>query len=330
MVEGDAGAHGDAFEGVVGDVAGDADLLGDEAVEVAEEGGAAGEDDAAVDDVGGELGRGALEDGAAGADDGGEGVLDALGDVGGGDGDRAREAADLVAAAHLVGQLLFHREGAADGDLQLLGGAVADDDVVAALDVVGDGVVEAVAGDADGLGDDDAVHRDDGGLGPAAADVDDHVALGDVDGDARADGGGERLGDDVGGAAGARGLGGVLHGALLDAGDAGGDADHDLGLDEREAADDAPDEVAEHRLGRDVVGDDALAHRADDLDGAGGAAEHVAGFLADGDDGVVALGDGDDGGLVGDDAAALDVHEDVGGAEVDADALTEHGELSEQ
>jgi len=32
VVEGDAGAHGDAFEGVVGDVAGDADLLGDQAV----------------------------------------------------------------------------------------------------------------------------------------------------------------------------------------------------------------------------------------------------------------------------------------------------------
>jgi hypothetical protein len=55
VVEGNAGAHGDAFEGVVGDVAGDADLLGDQAVEVAEERGAAGEDDAAVDDVGGEL-----------------------------------------------------------------------------------------------------------------------------------------------------------------------------------------------------------------------------------------------------------------------------------
>jgi len=33
VVEGDAGAHGDAFEGVVGHVAGDADLLGDQAVE---------------------------------------------------------------------------------------------------------------------------------------------------------------------------------------------------------------------------------------------------------------------------------------------------------
>jgi len=102
VVEGDASAHGDAFHGAVGDVAGDADLLGDEAVEVAEEGGAAGEDDAAVDDVGGELGRGALEDRADGADDGLKGVGDALRDVGRGGGDRAGEAADLVATAHLV------------------------------------------------------------------------------------------------------------------------------------------------------------------------------------------------------------------------------------
>src|SRR5206468_1542941 len=160
----------------------------------------------------------------------------------GGDGDGAREAADLVAAADLVGELLLEGEGAADGDLQLLGGAVADDDVVAALDVVGDGVIEAVARDADGLGDDDAVHGDD------------------------------------------RGLGG------------------------------------------DVVGDDALAHRSDDLDGAWRTAEHVAGLLADSDDGVVALSDGDDGGLIDDDATAFDVDEDVGGAEVYADALTEHGE----
>src|SRR5437870_12670058 len=95
MVEGDAGAHGHAFEGVVGDVAGNADLLGDEAVEVSELRGAAGEDDAAVDYVGGELGRRALEDGADGADDRLQGVGDALRDVGGGDGDGARRAAEL-------------------------------------------------------------------------------------------------------------------------------------------------------------------------------------------------------------------------------------------
>src|SRR5207249_10986340 len=105
-----------------------------------------------------------------------------------------------------------------------------------------------------------------------------------------------------------------------------GQADQGLGLDDWDAADDAGDEVAEHGLGGDVVGDDALAHRSDDLDGAWRTAEHVAGLLADSDDGVVALGDGDDRGFVDDDAAAFDVDEDVGGAEVYADALTEHGE----
>src|SRR5438445_1975276 len=193
MVEGDAGAHGHAFEGVVGDVAGDADLLGDEAVEVAQEGGATRHHDPSVHHVGGELRRGALEDGADGADDRLQGVGDALRDVGGGDGDGAREAADLVAAADLVGELLLEGEGAADGDLQLLGGAVADDDVVAALDVVGDGVIEAVARDADGLGDDDAVHGDDRGLGSPAADVDDG---GLIDDDATA----FDVDEDVGGA----------------------------------------------------------------------------------------------------------------------------------
>src|SRR2546426_2670806 len=232
MVEGDASAHGHAFEGVVRHVAGNADLLGDEAVEVSEQRGAASEDDAAVDYVGGELGRRAVEDGADGADDRLQGVGDALRDVGGGDGDGAREAADLVAAADLVGELLLEGEGAADGDLQLLGGAVADDDVVAALDVVGDGVIEAVARGADGLGDDDAVHGDDRGPGSPAAAVDHHMGPRDVDGDAGADGGGQRLGDDVGGTAGARGLGGVLDGALLDAGDAGGGADRGLGVDD--------------------------------------------------------------------------------------------------
>src|SRR5215216_1383778 len=43
-------------------------------------------------------------------------------------------------------------------------------------------------------------------------------------------------------------LGGVAHGALLDAGGAGGDADHHLRLDDVEAPDDLADEVAQHRL----------------------------------------------------------------------------------
>jgi hypothetical protein len=51
---------------------------------------------------------------------------------------------------------------------------------------------------------------------------------------------------------------------------------------------------------------------------AGRAPDHLARLLADGDDPVV-VRDGDHAGLGDDDALALDVDEDVGRAEVDAD-----------
>ena len=152
------------------------------------------------------------------------------------------------------------------------------------------------------LADDDAVHRDDRRLGAAAADVDDHVAAGGADGNAGADRRGERLRHEVGGAASAGLLRGVAHGALLDAGNAGRNADHDLRLDEVEAAQRVADEVAQHRLGDQVVGDDAVAHRPDDGDAAGRASDHPARVVADGDDGVVAGRQRHDRRLVDDDA----------------------------
>ena len=87
------------------------------------------------------------------------------------------------------------------------------------------------------------------------------------------------------------------------------------------------DEVAQHRLGDQVVGDDAVAHRADDGDAAGHAAHHLLRLAADGDDGVVAVRERDDRRLVDDDAAALDVDEHVRRAEVDSDALRKHAVL---
>src|SRR6188508_135437 len=79
------------------------------------------------------------------------------------------------------------------------------------------------------------------------------------------------------------------------------------------------DDVAQHRLGDQVVGDHAVAHRPDGPNVARGAPDHLARFLADGDELVVVIADGDDARLVQDHALALDVHQDVGGAEVDAD-----------
>ena len=101
--------------------------------------------------------------------------------------------------------------------LHLFGGALAEREAVLLLDELDDRVVELVAADADRLARDDAAERDDRDLGGAAADVDDHVAGRLLHGQAGADGRGHGLFDDVGRLAGAGVLGGLLHGALLDA-----------------------------------------------------------------------------------------------------------------
>ena len=77
--------------------------------------------------------------------------------------------------------------------------------------------------------------------------------------------------------------------------------------------------MLDHLLGDFEVGDDAVAHGADCLDVAGGAAEHHLGLLADGEDLLFAahVGDGHHAWLGEHDAAPLDVDEGVGCAEVD-------------
>src|SRR5690606_35306147 len=162
--------------------------------------------------------------------------------------------------------------------------------------------------------------------GGAAADVHDHVGGGFVDGQAHADGGGHGFGDHVH-VAGAGVGGGVLDGAALDLGDAGGDGDDDAGGDAQGVVVRLADEVFQHRLGDVEVGDDAVLHRADGGDVAGRAAEHAFGLVADGAD-LAALGvQGDDGGFAEHDALVFDVNEGVGGAEVDADVV---GEVAEK
>ena len=108
--------------------------------------------------------------------------------------------------------------------------ALAEGEAVLLLDELDDRVVELVAADADRLAGDDAAERDDGDLGGAAADVDDHVAGRLLHRQTGTDGRRHRLLDDVGRLAGAGVLGGLLHGALLDAGDAGRHADDHAGL----------------------------------------------------------------------------------------------------
>ena len=131
-----------------------------------------------------------------------------------------------------------------------------------------------------------------------------------------------RLLDDVHRLAGAGVLGGVLHGALLDAGDAGRHADDHPRL--------APlagvhllDEVAQHLLAHLEVGDHAVLERPDGLDVVGRAAHHPLGLEPDRDGTAVVDVDRHDRGLVEHDALAADVDQCVGGAEVDREVATQ-------
>ena len=118
----------------------------------------------------------------------------------------------------------------------------------------------------------------------------------------------------------------VTHGALLDLGDARGDADDDARLHQRAAVVHPRDEVAQHRLGDLEVGDDAVLHGPHRDDVARRAAQHLLGFLAHGEDllGPVAGPlHGHDGRLVRDDPLAADERQRVRRAEVDGEIVRE-------
>ncbi len=89
---------------------------------------------------------------------------------------RAWQSRDLVPAAHFHRHILFHRHRASDGDLDLFSGTLTDPEVVFALHMVTDRLVEAVAADPQRSGDDDPIQRDDCNFGRASSDVDDHIA----------------------------------------------------------------------------------------------------------------------------------------------------------
>ena len=153
------------------------------------------------------------------------------------------------------------------------------------MDLAGVGddlLVHLVAGGADRVALDDAAEGDDGDLGGAAADVDDHAAGRVHDRQPGADRGSHGLFDQVG-LAGAGVEGGVVDGALLDFGNAAGDADDDARARDAEAVAlvHGADEVVQHALGDVEVGDDAVLERTYGDDVRGGTTDHALGLGAD-------------------------------------------------
>src|SRR5690606_17154992 len=183
-------------------------------------------------------------------------------------GDALRHAVDEVATTYLDGAVIVGVDelGGAHGALDLLGGAITDEEVVAVLDEGHDVAVEGVARDAEALRHHDATQAEDGEVGGTAADVDDHRPdrFGDLD--ACPDGPSDWLLDEVR-LAGADLVGRLHHGALLHLADAAGYAHHDVGTQEpRGSGQHLADEGLEHLLGQGVVGDDTVGHGPDGSD----------------------------------------------------------------
>ncbi len=98
LLERPAGADGDAGQGIVGDGDGKARLVAENLVQPLEQGAAAGQDDALVDDVGGELRRGILKRDPDALDDRPDRLAERLGDLALVDRDLLGNAVDEVAA----------------------------------------------------------------------------------------------------------------------------------------------------------------------------------------------------------------------------------------
>src|SRR2546425_466299 len=133
-----AGPHHDGGERVVGQHDGEARLLAQQGVEVAEERAAAGQHDALVDDVRGQLGWRALETDADRLDDLVDGLEERVPDLLVGDLDRLRHAGDQIPALDLHRLKLVAGIRRADRDLDELRGPLADEEVVFPLDVLDD------------------------------------------------------------------------------------------------------------------------------------------------------------------------------------------------
>jgi hypothetical protein len=320
-------AADDAGQRVVGDVDRHLGGLRDALVQPGEEGASAGKDDALIHDVGDELGRGFLDRVADRVDDLLDGRLDSLADLIRPDLDAARQAGQEITAAEVdAARVPLARRGGADRDLDVLGGPLAQVQVVLAAGEVDDVDVHLVAADPDAPADDDAAEADHGDLRRAAADVDDQAAGGLAHRQASADRGSHRLLDQAR-PAGAGVERRVADGPLLHLGHARRDADdHSRPRQQPDPIVDLVDEVANHLLGHVEVADHAVAERPDGDDVRRRSADHSLRLRADRQHPLGACLDRDDGRLADHDAAVLDVDQGVGGPEVDPDVAGEQAE----
>ncbi len=206
----------------------------------------------------------------------------------------------------------------------MLGRLVAYEQVVGLLDVLDDHLVHLVPPDTYRDVRHDAVQGYDGDLGRAAADVDDHVSRGLVDGEPHTDRCGDGFRDEVD-IPRPRVLRRVGNGPPFDLGDSGRDTDDYPGAYEETLLLRFPDELTQHHLGDLEIGDDTVLHGPHRYDMIRGLPQHRLGLRSDRVDLLGLLIDRDDRGFVQHDAVALDVDQRVGRPEIDRYIVREVG-----
>ena len=179
-----------------------------------------------------------------------------------------------------------------------------------------DGFIEFIPGDLDGIRQHRPAQGQDGHVAGAAADIQDHIAPGLGNVDARADSRRDGLLDQVG-MAGAGFFRGVDDGTLFHLGDAAGHAYHHPGLKEDAPAHHLAQEMVEQALGNIVIGNDPVPQRPHSQNIARGTAQHPPGFLADGQDLAGDLLHRHHGRLPQHNALAPDIYQYAGGSQVD-------------
>jgi hypothetical protein len=185
-----------------------------------------------------------------------------------------------------------------------------------------DSLVEFVAGHAHTAAEDDTCEGNKGDFGCSAADVDDHVAGGLLNGEPDADSRGHRFFNEINFARpGVRS--GIFDRALFHFRDPGRDGDDHPGTHHAATAVRFADQMGQHSLGNFEVGDDTVFERTDGDDVAGRAAEHAFGLIADGENLVRAGLHGDHGGFAQHNALIAHIDQGVGRSKIDPDVTRE-------
>src|SRR5579862_2892427 len=287
------------------------------------------EHNATIADIGRQLRRRAFQRHANRIHDGGDALTESLANLAVIHRNSFWNAFYEVAALYLHGERLFQRICGTDFHLDLLGGALANQQVIFPLQIVHDGFVHLVAGHPHGTRINDAAERNDCDISGSTANVDDHVAAGFGNREACSDCCYHRLFHEVN-FAGFGAISRIHHSAFFHLGNFRRHTDHDARVHQHFAVVRLLDEVVQHLFGDFEVSDHSILHWFDGDDIPRRPAQHLFGFFANGLNFTGVLVNGYNRRLIDYDPLAARVHQRVGGAEIDCEVAGEETEQRSQ